>query len=192
MKKMVIAVVTIALLLSMSACGYKGGKSTDKMKEYEFLFEIMDWEQCGHDRTKNHGWYYDENGNIVNFDNMEDISEKLSDEIKVEAICVEKADGKNVLRYSVYNGGNELLYNPFEKPEIAVLLENKWYKVPGFPVSVDEDNVYSDIESGQSGESWIGLGNDYTELLPEGDYRLMLELLGGEYAVVEFEIKSDK
>ena len=41
MKRMIIAVVTMALLLSMSACGYKGGKSTDKMKEYEFLFEIL-------------------------------------------------------------------------------------------------------------------------------------------------------
>jgi len=196
MKRTMIAIAAMVLLLNISACGYKGGKSTDKMKEYEFLFEIMDAEQCGHDRTQTHGWYYDENGNIVNFDYMEDISEKISEEVKIEVIGVENADGKNVLRYSVYNGRDELLYNPFEKPEIAVLLEDRWYRVPGFPTAVDEEVVYNDIEAGQSDESWIALGNDYTEILPEGKYRLMLDLLGqfdaGKYAVAEFEIKSDK
>ena len=190
MKRIMIAVIAIVLLLSISACGYKSGKSTDEMKDYEFLFEIMDEERCGHDRTQTHGWYYDEDGNHVTFAPMEDISEKLSDDVTVEVVGVEQ----NVLRYSVYNGKEELLYNPFEKPAIAVLLNGRWFLVPGFPAVVDEENVFSDIEPGQSCESWIGLGNDYTELLPEGNYRLILSLLGeyaaGEYAVVEFEIKA--
>ena len=196
MKRIIVAVTAMVLMLSLSACGYKGGKSTDKMKEYEFLFEIMEWEKCGHDRTKTHGWYYDQDGNHLSFDPMEDISDKLSDEVTVEVIGIESVDGKNVLRYSVHNGRDELIYNPFETPEIAVLLEGEWYRVPEFPIFVDEESVYNDIESGQSAETWVGLGNDYTELLPEGNYRLMLSLLGeydaGEYAVVEFEIKADK
>ncbi len=194
MKRLIAAAIAMVLLMSVTACGYKSGKSTDEMKEYEFLFEIMDVEQCGHDRTKTHGWYYDENGNTVSFDPMENIAEKLSDKVTVEVIGIENVDGKNILKYSAHNSREELLYNPFEKPEIAVLLENQWYRVPGFPVAVDEENIYTDIEPGQSGKSWIGLGNDYTEILPPGNYRLMLSLLGeyktGEYAVVEFEIKA--
>jgi len=193
MKQMLCALVAIVFLLSLSACGYKGGKNTDEMKEYEFLYEIMDWEKCGHDRTKTRGWYYDEDGNHVSFDPMEDISDKLIDEITIEIIGIESVAGKNVLRYSIHNGGEELIHNPFEKPEIAVLLEGKWYRVPEFPAIVDEESVYKDIESGQSAETWIGLGNDYTELLPNGNYRIMLSFLGeydsGKYVVAEFEIK---
>lgn len=196
MKRILCALTAAALLLGLTSCGYKGGKSTDEMKEYEFLFEIMEWEKCGHDRTKTHGWYYDEEGNHVIFEPMEDISAKLSKDITVEIIGIENMDGKNVLRYAVHNGRDETVNNPFEKPEIAVLLEGEWYRVPGFPSSADEDSAFEDIAPGQREESWIGLGNDYTELLPNGKYRLMLDILAryevGEYAAAEFEIKTEE
>lgn len=194
MKRILYVLAALALLLSFTACGYKGGKSADEMKEYEFLFEIMEWEKCGHDRTKTHGWYYNEEGGIEIFEPMEDISAKISEDITVEILGIETVDGKNVLRYAVHNGRSETVNDPFEKPFIAVLLEEEWYRVPEFPAFADEDRVFDNVEPGQSEESWIGLGNDYTELLPEGKYRLILDILAqydaGGYAVAEFEIKA--
>lgn len=191
MKRILTALFATVLMLGITACGYSGNKSTDEMWEFEFLCEIMDRGECRHDRTMNHAYYYGEDGELILFDHMEDISEKLSGSITLEVTGIDTVDGENILRYCVYNGTEELLHNPFEKTEIAVLLEDKWYIVPGIPNTREEESLYNDVEPGQEESAWVGLGNDYTDILPNGNYRLQLELFG-EYAVAEFEINIDE
>lgn len=63
--------------------------------------------------------------------------------------------------------------------------------MPGIPNTREEESLYNDVEPGQEESAWVGLGNDYTDILPNGNYRLQLELFG-EYAVAEFEINIDE